>query len=200
MNVADITARIEQAFLLLETQGRAQYGMEAVSQLQHALQCARLAEQAGAGEALILAALFHDIGHLTDPEFEAAAARGEDRWHENLGARYLETLFPPEVTEPVRLHVPAKRYLCATDRGYFATLSPASVNSLALQGGPFNEQEAEAFIAQPLAEAAVQVRRWDDLAKDPSTKTPDLHHFYQYVAPVLAAHWSSKSPLQAEVG
>lgn len=188
MNVADKTALIEKVFQLLETQGQAQYGMEAVSQLQHALQCAHLAEQADAGEAQILAALLHDIGHLTDPEFEAAVARGEDRWHENRGARYLETVFPPEVTEPVRLHVPAKRYLCAADRGYFSTLSPASVNSLALQGGAFDEQEAAAFILQPFAAQAVQVRRWDDLAKDTSAETPDLRHFYQYVEPLLTAH------------
>ena len=172
--------QINEAFALLERKGASQYGEEAVSQLEHALQCATLAEQAGAEPALIVAALFHDIGHLTDPEFEAAMARGEDRWHENLGAAYLETVFGPAVTDPIRMHVPAKRYLCAAESGYFETLSPASVKSLSMQGGPFSSAEAAAFIAQPNAAAAVQVRRWDDMAKNPDAVTPPLDHFRRY--------------------
>ena len=172
--------RIDEAFALLEQQGDSQYGEEAVSQLQHALQCAALAGAAGAGPALIVAALFHDIGHLTDPAFEAAMARSEDRWHERRGADYLQAAFGPVVVEPVRMHVPAKRYLCAIDKDYFAGLSPASVKSLAMQGGPFSDTEAAAFIATPYAAEAVSLRRWDDLAKDPGVTPPPLAHFRGY--------------------
>lgn len=177
---SDTHSRIAAAFALLERKGTSQYGEEPVSQLEHALQCATLAETEGAEAALIVAALFHDIGHLADPEFEAAMARGEDRWHEELGAAYLSGIFGPSVTDPVRMHVSAKRYLCAVENGYFATLSPASVKSLAMQGGPFGAEEAAAFIGQPNACAAVRVRRWDDLAKIPAARTPPLAHFRQY--------------------
>ncbi len=107
-------------------------------------------------------------------------ARGEDRWHENLGADFLSELFDATVTEPVRMHVPAKRYLCAVDPNYAAKLSPASVKSLAMQGGAFDRSDARAFIAQPHAPAAIKVRRWDDRAKDPQLVTEDLSHFRSY--------------------
>ena len=135
---------------ILETSGAAQYGDEAVSQLQHALQCAHLAERSGAPAPLAVAALLHDIGHLLHKLGEDAAARGIDARHEALGRKFLARWFGEDVTAPVGMHVDAKRWLCATDPAYFDTLSPASVRSLELQGGPFTKAEAAAFIAQAL--------------------------------------------------
>ena len=101
---------------------------------------------------------------------------------EDIGNALLKRWFGPEVTEPVRLHVAAKRYLCATRAGYLEALSPASVHSLGLQGGPMASEEVAAFEAQPYARDAVQVRIYDDLAKDPLMKTPDIEHFLRFVA------------------
>ncbi|NEQ95224.1 MAG: HD domain-containing protein [Cyanothece sp. SIO2G6] len=157
--------------------GQAQYGGEAVSQLQHALQCATLAETAGASAELITACLLHDLGHLVHHLGEDVAKRGIDDRHEYRAIPILETLFPAAVTTPIRLHVAAKRYLCAVDGTYWASLSPASQLSLDLQGGIFAEQAAAAFIQQPYAEDAVKLRHWDDLAKDPHQQTPNLSHF-----------------------
>jgi len=179
------TAELDAVFALLATGGTEQYGQEAVSQLAHALQAAAIAETSGALPSLITAALLHDIGHLADPEFEPALQRGEDRWHEDLGADYLAPLFGPEVTEPIRLHVPAKRYLCAVDPEYAAKLSPTSVKTLAMQGGAFDAAGAREFIARPHAREAVQVRRWDDMAKDPTMSTPTLAHFRPYALAAL---------------
>src|SRR5690349_900725 len=114
---------IEQLLNLMATQGGRQYGGEAVSQREHALQAAHLAEQEGAPAPLIVAALLHDIGHMLHREGDDAAARGIDDHHEALGGKQLRRVFGPGVSEPVRLHVDAKRYLCASDAGYFATLS-----------------------------------------------------------------------------
>lgn len=162
---------------ILETSGAVQYGDEAVSQLQHALQCAHLAECSGAPASLVVAALLHDFGHLIHKLGEDAAARGIDDRHEALGRKYLARWFDEDVTAPIGLHVDAKRYLCATEPDYFDTLSPASVQSLELQGGPFGEAEAAAFIAQPHAQDALAVRRWDEQAKDPEAATPGLEHY-----------------------
>lgn len=178
-------AELDAVLALLATGGTEQYGHESVNQLTHALQAAAIAEASSASAALITAALLHDIGHLTDPEFEPALQRGEDRWHEDLGADYLAGLFGPEVTEPIRLHVPAKRYLCAVDPDYAARLSPTSVKTLAMQGGAFDAAGAREFIARPHAREAVQVRRWDDMAKDPDMPTPNLAHFRPYALAVL---------------
>ena len=134
---------------LLEEKGARRYGLAAVSQLQHALQAALLAEQTGSHAALVTAALLHDIGHMVHGLGEDPAAEGVDDRHEELGRAYLSGLFGPEVTEPVRLHVAAKRYLCATEPDYFAKLSPDSVRSLALQGGPMSPEEVAAFRALP---------------------------------------------------
>lgn len=161
---------------MLRDKGHARYGAEGVNQLQHALQCAAQAETAGASPALIVAALLHDIGHLVADD-EDAAPRGVDAHHENVAARYLARWFPAEVVEPVRLHVAAKRYLCAAEPAYRATLSFASERSLLLQGGPFSIVKAEEFRRAPHGEAAIQLRRWDDKAKDPATATPGLEHY-----------------------
>ncbi|WP_119418470.1 phosphonate degradation HD-domain oxygenase [Desertibaculum subflavum] len=162
--------------------GRAtrRYGLSAVSQLQHALQAAALAEAAGEPPALILAALLHDVGHMIHEFGEDPAARGIDDRHEEIGADWLARHFGPAVAEPVRLHVPAKRYLCAAESDYFAKLSPDSVRSLALQGGPMSAEEVATFDRDPYAEAAKRLRRYDEGAKDPTATTPDFEHFLSY--------------------
>lgn len=156
------------------------YGGEAITQERHGLQCAQLAEDEGAPPHLVVAALLHDIGHLLHDEFEAAQARGEDRFHENLGSAFLSQWFGPEVTEPVRLHVASKKYLCATRPDYHDDLSPASVHTLRIQGGPMTKDEAAEFEQNPHFEDAVRVRLWDDAGKDPDKETRDLAHFLSY--------------------
>jgi phosphonate degradation associated HDIG domain protein len=172
---------------LYRDRGQAQYGSEAINQLEHALQCAALAEADGQSAELITACLFHDLGHLIHHLGEDPALRGIDDRHEYRAIPVLETLFPAAVTTPIRLHVAAKRYLCAVDQNYWDTLSPASKRSLELQGGIFPAQAAAAFIQQPYAEQAVQLRRWDDLAKVTGLETPDLDHFLPTLQKVYQA-------------
>lgn len=176
-----MTQIVNQVMTLLEAAGAERYGMEAVSQLQHALQCAMHAERTGSSPSLIAASLLHDIGHLVGEGDEGLAERGIDAAHEQIAAEWLSRHFPPAVVEPVRLHVDAKRYLCRTDPNYWNGLSEASKTSLEVQGGIYSESEAAAFIALPYAEDAVKLRRWDDAAKTPRLKTPDLVHFRRYV-------------------
>ena len=161
---------------ILLTKAHHRYESEAVSQLDHALQCATLAEAHGAKE-LVTACLLHDLGHL----YPEPAAPGIDARHEYRSLRGLKPLFPPAITEPIRLHVEAKRYLCAVDPHYWSTLSPASQQSLIRQGGIFSAQAAAVFIAQPYAKDAVKLRIWDDQAKVPNLPTPDLAHFMPLV-------------------
>jgi phosphonate degradation associated HDIG domain protein len=170
---------------LLEGKGSRRYGLSDVNQLQHALQAALQAEQSGCNAALVTAALLHDIGHMVHKLGENPAEEGVDDRHEELGRAYLAALFGPEVTEPVRLHVPAKRYLCATEPDYFAKLSADSVLSLKLQGGPMSSDEVAAFRASPHAEAAVQLRRFDEGAKVADLPTPTVAHFLPYVRACL---------------
>lgn len=172
---------------ILEDLGGRRYGGEEVSQLEHALQCATLAQESDAPESLIVAALLHDIGHLVNPRDEGAAAAGIDAAHEKVGAAYLARWFGPPVTAPVAQHVDAKRYLCQAEEGYFRRLSDESVRSLAVQGGPFTAVEADTFIAGPYAEAAVALRRWDEAAKDPRKQTPSLQAFEPLIARALSA-------------
>jgi phosphonate degradation associated HDIG domain protein len=167
----------ERILQLFRDRGRAAYFGEEVSQTEHALQAAWAAERVGASPALIAAALLHDIGHLLHDRPEDCAEAGIDARHEELGARWLKQFFGPEVTEPIRLHVPAKRYLCAVDPEYLRQLSEASILSLKAQGGPFTLAEAETFRAGPHAEAALALRRWDEMAKVKELPTPDLRHF-----------------------
>ncbi len=166
--------RIESLFA---SHGTAYYGGEDISQTAHALQCAQLAEQAGEPEPLIVAAFLHDVGHLM-----LAESSTTDMRHQEAAAGALAQLFGPDVTEPIRLHVAAKRYLCTVDAGYFGTLSPASVHSLALQGGPYDPAQASAFAAAPHADAAVRLRRYDDLAKVVDLATPPLAHYLEMAA------------------
>ncbi len=172
---------IDEVLAVLRDAGQGHYGESAVTQLEHALQCAMLAERDGATPALIAAALLHDIGHLVNPDDRTATARGEDGEHEHTGAEYLARWFGEEVTRPVYLHVAAKRYLTATDPTYAAILSPASMLSLSLQGGPFSAEMAQRFAAQPGAKAAISLRRWDEAAKVQGAPTPSLDHFRQYL-------------------
>lgn len=174
-------AAIETLLSLLESRGDSQYGGEAVTQLEHALQAALLAEQKQADPELIVAALLHDVGHLLHDLPVDAPEAGIDDHHENSGWRYLQPLFPAEVTEPVRLHVAAKRYLCTTRPGYQNTLSEPSLVSLRLQGGLMSPAEIAEFESHPQFEAAVRLRFWDDEAKVPGLTTPSLAHY----APLL---------------
>jgi gamma-butyrobetaine dioxygenase len=148
--------------------GARDYLGETVTIGEHMRQAGALAEAAGAAAPLVAAALLHDIGHLRN-ETDARHGAG--------GARWLSQWFGPAVTEPVRLHVAAKCYLCATEPGYFELLSPESVRTLALQGGPMTTEEAAAFETLPHARDAVAVRRWDDEAKDPAITPPGFAHF-----------------------
>jgi phosphonate degradation associated HDIG domain protein len=166
---------------LMADKGQRRYGLHDVSQLQHALQSAMFAEQSGATPALITAALLHDIGHMVHGLGENPAEAGVDDRHEALGHAFLVRYFRPEVTEPVRLHVAAKRYLCAIEPDYVARLSPDSVLSLGLQGGLMSASEVVAFAAEPHAEAAVQLRRCDDAAKVKDLPTPGVEYFARYL-------------------
>jgi phosphonate degradation associated HDIG domain protein len=162
---------------LFARHGGSQYGKEAVSQLEHGLQAAFFAERAAASPALISAALLHDLGHLLHDLPDDAPEQGIDDVHEELAARWLTERFGPEVVEPVRLHVAAKRYLCAVDDDYQRRLSPPSQLSLTLQGGPMSAEEQEEFRGSPHFEGAVALRHWDDAAKIPQLQTPGLEHY-----------------------
>ena len=164
---------VDEIFALFEHQGKAAYFGEAVSQEEHALQAAHFAAQEGAPKALVVAALLHDIGHLIDAR-EDAADRGIDARHEDAGCEWLARYYPLAVTEPVRLHVAAKRYLCSIDPEYLRGLSAASVKSLQLQGGVFTREEAAEFLRQPFGEDAVRLRRWDDMGKVVGLAVPGL--------------------------
>ena len=170
---------------LFQRHGDSEYGSEAVTQLEHALQAACFAERASGSPALISAALLHDVGHLLHDLPADAPERGIDDHHEVLAARWLEKRFGPEVVEPVRLHVDAKRYLCATE-DYLKLLSPPSVLSLQLQGGPMTDDEVARFRSHPHYLDALAVRRWDDEAKIVDMVTPDLEHFASYLDQVAS--------------
>ena len=156
--------------------GDAYFG-EAVTMTEHGLQAAWFAQAAGASEALVVAALLHDIGHLVARAPDDIAEWTSDAQHELTGSGWLARHFGPEVSEPVRLHVPAKRYLCATDAGYFRTLSPASVRTLQLQGGQMMANEISAFAAERYSRDALLLRRCDDQGKVAGLKTPEFAHY-----------------------
>ena len=185
MNLQQLTDRISELF---RRRGDSLYGGEGVTQLEHALQAAALAEQSGADDALILAALLHDVGHLLHDLPDDAPDAGIDDRHERLGDRWLSKHFTPAVCTPVRRHVDAKRYLCAVDREYQASLSPPSLQSLALQGGPFTADEVREFESAPFFRECVELRRWDDLAKIPALETPPLSHFLTYLPAGMLVH------------
>jgi gamma-butyrobetaine dioxygenase len=141
------------------------------------LQAAALAERDGAAAALVAAALLHDVGHFTGAVHGRDLTAGTDNRHSHQGADWLAAWFGPEVTEPVRLHVAAKRYLCAVEPDYFGRLSEASVYTLSVQGGVMSAQEVAAFEADPHAVDAVRLRRWDEAAKEPEANDPGFEHY-----------------------
>jgi phosphonate degradation associated HDIG domain protein len=163
--------------LLFARHGSAQYSGEPVTQLEHALQTAHLAEQSDADDALVTACLLHDLGHLLNEQGETPTLRGIDDTHQYFALPFLRGLFPDAVLDAIKLHVDAKRYLCATNASYYARLSDDSKRSLALQGGPFDAANAAVFLDQPGARDAVLLRQWDDLSKQPRMATPPLAHF-----------------------
>ena len=162
---------------LFECRGGEQYSGEPVSQLEHALQSAQLAELAGADDELITAALLHDLGHLLNEQGESPSLRGIDDVHQYFALPFLRGVFGERVLGAIQHHVDAKRYLCATRPDYWACLSEDSKRSLELQGGIFTAEQAQAFIARPHASEAVQLRLWDDLAKEGGRATPPLSHY-----------------------
>lgn len=168
---------MEEILAIFHKRGSDAYYGESVSMTEHALQAAHFAQAAAAPAGLIVAALLHDIGHLVDDVPSDILDWTEDAHHEQVGGIWLARRFRPEVSEPVRLHVPAKRYLLATDPAYFAKLSPASVITLKLQGGPMAAPEVARFEAEPFHKEAVRVRQWDDQGKVAGLKTPDLRHY-----------------------
>ncbi len=162
---------------LFARRGAEQYSGEPVSQLEHALQTAQRAEREGAGDELVTAALLHDLGHLLNDQGESPSLRGIDDLHQFYALPFLRGLFGDEVLAPIKWHVDAKRYLCATRADYWGALSADSKRSLELQGGVFSAGQAGRFIAQPHAADAVRLRLWDDLAKEAGRATPPLAHF-----------------------
>jgi len=165
---------IEQLF---QERGHRAYDGEPVSQLQHALQTATLAEQAGASPQLITAALLHDLGHLIAGRPGTPTLAGLDDKHQYFVLPFLRGLFGAAVLEPIRLHVEAKRYLCFVEPPYEAALSADSRRSLALQGGSFDAGQAIDFASMPGAPDAIRLRRWDDQAKTPGRVTEPLAYY-----------------------
>ena len=180
VSVQDSGQVIDFILALFAERGEREYMGETVSMAQHMEQSAACAVADGADDSLVVAALLHDVDHFLGDYPIDALATGTDNYHEEAGATYLARYFPPEVTEPIRLHVAAKRYLCATEPEYLQALSDASVNSLRVQGGPMSAAEIEAFEANPLHREAVRLRRYDDdgkvagLAIKPVTEYRDL--------------------------
>jgi len=167
----------DELIAIFQGRGAGSYFGERVTVTGHSLQAAYLAENARAPEGLVIAALLHDIGHLIEPAPEDFADWKDDARHEASGSAWLASRFGPEVSEPVRLHVAAKRYLCAVDDAYHAMLSPVSVATLRLQGGPMSRAECAAFESEPHFADAVRLRRWDDAAKVADLDVPGLSHY-----------------------
>jgi phosphonate degradation associated HDIG domain protein len=167
---------------LFRDHGGIEYSGEGVTQLEHALQSGHLAERAGATPELVTAAFLHDLGHLLNLQGETPSARGVDDQHQYFAIPFLRPLFPPAVIEPIRLHVDAKRALCALEAQYYDALSEDSKRSLTLQGGVFSREELAAFLAKPRAEDAMRVRRWDDAAKVSGAVTPPLSRYLEIAA------------------
>lgn len=175
----------EEILAVFHERGAGAYFGESVSMTEHALQAAYFAQIAGAPPALIVAALLHDVGHLVEEVPGDIADWIVDAHHERVGGRWLAKRFPAAVSEPVRLHVPAKRYLLATDAGYFAKLSPASVITLELQGGPMAAHEVAQFETEQFYRDAVRVRQWDDQGKVTGLRTPGIGDYRALIEELL---------------
>jgi predicted HD phosphohydrolase len=185
-----LTADTIVAFIgdIFNRRGAESYLGEDVTMSEHMLQGVTLAQEEDAGDILIAAALLHDIGHYTNEFPEDALAQGTDNHHEEAGARVIAGFFPPIVTDCIRWHVAAKRYLCATDPGYFSRLSAASVHTLSLQGGPMSASEAAGFAQQKNLDAILRVRVWDDAGKVAGAATPAFEAFAPLLQRVVSAH------------
>jgi gamma-butyrobetaine dioxygenase len=168
---------IDEIFRVFREYGSEEYLGERVSMTEHMLQSAYAAERDGAPFQLVAAALLHDYGHFIHEFPSDAADHGIDTQHEEVAHAFLSEHFGPEIAEPIRMHVAAKRYLCATDPSYLNELSPASVHSLTLQGGPYSPAEVAEFEMSPYARDAVRLRRYDDIGKVEGLETPDLEHY-----------------------
>ncbi len=177
--------KVQLLFDYLKAHGQEHYEEE-VTQMTHALQAAFQAREGGFSDELVTAALLHDIGHmLADDPVEANNPTVVNDRHEERAADYLQDIFPDAVTEPIRLHVPAKRYLCTTDPAYYDDLSEASKKSYHLQGGPMSEEERAAFESHPFYREAVQLRIWDDRAKDLEWSVPEIEAYGEAVRRAL---------------
>jgi phosphonate degradation associated HDIG domain protein len=168
---------VEKIIDLIEKNGDSEYGGEAVTQGEHALQAAYLAMEDGCQSNVIVASLLHDIGHMLHALPDDAPEQGIDDFHEELGYRFVDKYFKQAVAEPVRLHVAAKRYLCTHDPNYLALLSEPSIVSLHLQGGPMSQEECRLFEQNPFYLDAVRLRQIDDLAKVPEMKVHPLSFY-----------------------
>jgi [1-hydroxy-2-(trimethylamino)ethyl]phosphonate dioxygenase len=173
---------------IFDRRGGEEYLGEPVTMGEHMLQGATIAEQNGQPEEIIVAALLHDIGHFTSEFGTFTMDDTEDRHHEDAGGEVLERFFPTVITDCVRYHVAAKRYLCATRPEYLSLLSEASVRSLNLQGGPMQPDEVAAFESNPNLEKIVAVRYLDDAGKHPQMETPDFWHFAPMVQRMVNRH------------
>jgi phosphonate degradation associated HDIG domain protein len=176
---------VDEIFRTFHERGNAQYLGEPVSLSEHMLQSAHAAERDGAPPTLVAAALLHDYGHLIHGLPEDSAEHGVDTRHEDVGYAFLARHFGARVAEPIRMHVAAKRYLCAVEPAYLQELSPASVLSLELQGGTYDDHEIAEFEASPHAEDAVRLRRYDDVGKVAGMQTPGLEHYRSVLEALL---------------
>lgn len=184
-NAIDANNIVDYIADVFSRRGAESYLGEEVSMAQHMLQTAQEAELAQAGPELIVAALLHDIGHYANEFPDSVLMKGTDNYHEEAGANFLADYFPPSVTEPIRQHVAAKRYLCATDPEYFSRLSEASVYTLGVQGGPMSAAEVRKFESSPFLESCVKVRMWDEAGKDPNKKHPDFSYYQDLVQSLI---------------
>jgi predicted HD phosphohydrolase len=175
---------------IFHRRGHEEYLGEPVTMAEHMLQGAYFAQQQGECDEIVVATLLHDIGHFTSEFGMFSMNDTEDRWHEDAGAAILEPFFPVLITDCVRYHVAAKRYLCATDTIYFNQLSAASVHSLQLQGGPMNAAQIAEFERNPNLQAIVKVRRFDDQGKVPKMETPGFAHYLSTIQKIVDSHSS----------
>jgi phosphonate degradation associated HDIG domain protein len=185
----NIVAFLEDIF---ERRGGEEYLGEPVTMAEHMLQGATIAEQNRQREIIIVAALLHDVGHFTSEFGMFQMDDTEDRYHEDAGADVLEGFFPTLVTDCVRYHVAAKRYLCATRPSYFDRVSEASIHSLNLQGGPMSDAEVAEFEKNPNLQDIIAVRFLDEAGKHPDMETPKFSHFAPMVQRVVDAHFEAR--------